>query len=120
MDSMDIKYFKTLLTDQLEELFCQAVTTVRGLIDSPEGMKDPLDRATFELERSTLLRIRDRESKLIRKIQKALDSVENGTFGICESCGREISIARLKARPVATHCIRCKTKMEAIEKASGF
>ena len=120
MDSTDIEYFKKFLTDQLEELFCQANTTVKGLIDSPEGIKDPLDLASVELEHSTLLRIRDRESKLIRKIQKALDSVENGTFGICASCGREIGIARLKARPVATYCIKCKTKIEAIEKASGF
>ena len=120
MDSTHIEYFKTLLTDQLEELFCQAKATIKGLSDSPEEIKDPLDRATVELEHSTLLRIRDREHKLIRKIQKALDSVENGTFGICESCGREISIARLKARPVATHCIKCKTKMETIENAYRF
>jgi len=120
VDSTDIEYFKKLLTDQLEELFCQAKATIKGLIDSPEEIKDPLDRATVELEHSTLLRIRDREHKLIRKIQKALDSVENGTFGICESCGREIGIARLKARPVATHCIKCKTKMETIEKAYRF
>ena len=120
MDSTDIEYFKKLLTDQLEELFCQAKATIKGLIDSPEGIKDPLDRAAVELEHSTLLRIRDRERNLIRKIQKTLDSVENGTFGICASCGREIGIARLKARPVASYCIKCKTKMETMEKASGF
>jgi DnaK suppressor protein len=67
-----------------------------------------------------MLRIRDRENKLIKKIKKALDRIENGTFGICEKCGEDISVKRLKARPVTTHCIDCKTKEEAFEKALGL
>jgi DnaK suppressor protein len=67
-----------------------------------------------------MLRIRDREHKLIKKIKKALDRIENGTFGICESCGEEISIKRLKARPVTSQCIECKSKEEALEKALGL
>jgi DnaK suppressor protein len=67
-----------------------------------------------------MLRIRDREHKLIKKVKKALDRIENGTFGICEKCGEDISLKRLKARPVTTQCIDCKTKEEAFEKALGI
>jgi DnaK suppressor protein len=67
-----------------------------------------------------MLRIRDRENKLIKKIKKALDRIETGTFGACETCGEDITIKRLKARPVTTQCIDCKTKEEAFEKALGL
>ena len=94
----------------------QADLTVRGLVENIETSADLLDRATFESERGTMLRIRDRESKLIRKIQRALENLEDGTYGICEVCEKEIAIERLKARPVTTLCIQCKTKMEALER----
>jgi DnaK suppressor protein len=67
-----------------------------------------------------MLRIRDREAKLIKKIREALERIENDTYGICESCGEDISIKRLKARPVTTQCIDCKSKEEALEKALGI
>jgi DnaK suppressor protein len=67
-----------------------------------------------------MLRIRDREHKLIKKVKKALDRIESDTFGICDKCGEDISIERLKARPVTTQCIDCKTKEEAFEKALGI
>jgi DnaK suppressor protein len=120
MRNQDLDYFKTLLNDQLAALFNYADHTVQGLLDATDNMPDPMDRASFESDRSTLLRIRDRESHLIRKIKKALDRLEDGSFGICELCGKEISIERLKVRPVTTHCITCKTKMEKMERASGF
>ena len=120
MKKEDIEYFKKLLNDQLDVLLNYSEDTVKGLLNFSDNMPDILDRASFESNQSTLLRIRDRESLLIRKIKKALDGLENGTFGICELCGKEISLKRLKARPVTTHCIKCKTKMERIEKASGF
>ena len=63
-----------------------------------------------------MLRIRDRERKLISKIDKALDRIEDGTFGICEECGEEITEGRLKARPVTTFCIGCKEEQEKLEK----
>jgi DnaK suppressor protein len=85
-----------------------------------ENFPDPTDRATLEADRNFMLRIRDREAKLIKKIKKALDRIEDKTFGICESCGEDISIKRLKARPVTTQCIDCKTKDEALEKALGI
>ena len=90
------------------------------MTEQKENFPDPTDRATLESDRNFMLRIRDREHKLIKKIKKALERVENGTFGICESCGEEISVERLKARPVTTQCIECKTKEEALEKALGL
>jgi len=120
MKKQDLDHCKMLLNDQLEALLDYAGHTVQGLLDVTDNMPDPLDRASFESDRSTLLRIRDRESYLIRKIKRALDRLEDGTFGICERCGKEISIERLKVRPVTLHCIKCKIKMEEMEKASGY
>ncbi len=116
MTKEDLDFFKNLLTLQLNQLRGLANSTLSTLLDDVEHASDPLDRATLESERSSMLRIRDRESKLIDKIKKALENIENGTFGICEICEEEISIERLKARPVTSHCIECKTKMEAEEK----
>ncbi len=120
MKKKDVKYFEDFLRDRLQELLSQADDTVSGMTEQKENFPDPTDRATLESDRNFMLRIRDREHKLIKKIKKALERIENGTFGICESCGEEISIERLKARPVTTQCIECKTKEEAFEKALGL
>lgn len=114
MKDEDLNFFKQLLTEQLEELLGQANILVRSLIQDVNGSPDPMDQASFESDRGTMLRIKDRESKLIRKIQRSLENLENGRFGICEMCEQEIAIERLKARPVTTHCIKCKKKMEAM------
>ena len=119
MTKEDFDFFKNLLTTQLNQLLGLANNTLSSLLDVVDTSPDPLDQAALESERSTILRIRDRESKLIRKIKKALANLENGTFGICEICEEEIHIERLKARPVTSHCIKCKTKMEAEEKLYG-
>jgi DnaK suppressor protein len=115
----DIVYIKNELTRQLNELLTMAEKTVSTLVQSGEWAADPLDQAALESDRNYTLRIRDRESHLIRKITTALAKIEDGSFGICESCGDEISLARLKARPVTAYCIQCKTQMEAFEKVSG-
>jgi DnaK suppressor protein len=120
MKKKDIQYFKELLTNQLEELLSQADDTVSGMTAPKENFPDPTDRASLEAERNFMLRIRDRESKLIKKIKKALERIENNSFGVCEKCGEDISLKRLKARPVTTQCIECKTKEEALEKALGI
>jgi DnaK suppressor protein len=120
MKKKDIEYFRNLLTDQLEELLNQADDTVSGMTTPKENFPDPTDRASLEADRNFMLRIRDRESKLIKKIKKTLGRIENGTFGICEKCGEDIAFERLKARPVTTQCIDCKTKEEALEKALGL
>ena len=120
MKKKDLEDFRALLKERLDDLLSQAGDTVSGMTSQKENFPDPTDRAALEADRNFMLRIRDREHKLIKKIKKALDRIENGTFGICETCGEDISIARLKARPVTTQCIDCKTKEEAQEKALGL
>ncbi len=119
MDDKQIEYYREFLSDRLQDLLEQADDTVTGMITPKENFPDPTDRASHEANRNFMLRIRDREHKLIKKIKKALDRIENGTFGCCESCGEDISDERIKARPVTTQCIECKTKEEAMEKALG-
>ncbi len=120
MKKKDVEYFRELLTNSLEELVSKADDTVSGMTDSRENFPDPTDRASLESDRNFMLRIRDRENKLIKKIKKTLERIENGTFGVCDKCGEDISMKRLKARPVTTQCIDCKTKAEALEKALGL
>jgi DnaK suppressor protein len=120
MKKKDLDFFKKHLADQLEKLLDKADDTVSDMTDANENFPDPTDRASLEEDRNFMLRIRDREHKLIKKIRSAMDRIENDTFGICESCGEDISIQRLKARPVTTQCIDCKKKEEALEKALGI
>ena len=120
MKEEDVQYFKEILTEQLKELLVHGDNTVSGMTESKENFPDPTDRASHETDRNFTLRIRDREHKLIKKIKKALIRIEEGTFGCCEACGEDISIERLKARPVTTECIECKTKAEARERALGI
>ena len=120
MKKKDIEFFKQLLEERLNDLLDQADDTVSGMTVPKENFPDPTDRASHEAERNFMLRIRDREHKLIKKIKEALNRIENGTFGSCEQCGEDITIKRLKVRPVTTQCIDCKTKEEALEKALGL
>ena len=119
MKEKDLKYFKGLLNRWLDELLTHADNTVSHLRESDESLPDPLDRAVFDSERNFTFRIRDRENMLIKKIRQSLEDIEEGVYGICESCGEDISAERLKARPVTRHCIRCKTQIEAREKLTG-
>jgi len=98
----------------------EATKTVSGMTDHGQTFPDPTDRATLESERNFTLRIRDRERKLISKIKEALNRLDQGTFGICEECGEDISDERLKARPVTTLCINCKKKQENEERLKGL
>ncbi len=116
MKKQDIEYLRNLLSKQMKDLLAQADETRAGMKNPDNYMPDPLDQASFDTNRAFMLRIRDRESRLFKKILSALDRLEDGTYGICEMCGEEISIERLKARPVTTYCIKCKTSMEALEK----
>lgn len=121
LSTEDQAYFKALLIGQLEELQRMADGTVSELRQFSAQCADPIDRSALDADRSFTLRIRDRESRLIRKIKAALRRIEDGEFGECEMCGQDISLARLRARPVTTFCIRCKTKLERREKiVSGF
>jgi DnaK suppressor protein len=116
MEKERVAYFRDLLTERLKVLLGEAEKTVTGMTNDKDTFPDPTDRANLETDRNFLLRIRDRERKLILKIKEALARIEDGTFGICEECGEEISEERLKARPVTTLCIDCKTKAEEEEK----
>jgi DnaK suppressor protein len=119
METLDLEYFRGTLTQRLEDLLKKGDEAVSLLLESTVDSSEFIDKATFEADRSFRLRMRDRENKLIRKIKQSLSRIDEGTFGICEVCGEEISINRLKVRPVTTNCIACKNKMEAMEKAAG-
>jgi DnaK suppressor protein len=120
MDKETLEYFRDLLQNQLDELIQEALKTVNGMTNLKDTFPDPTDRAALETDRNFLLRIRDRERKLIEKIKEALERIDQGSFGICELCGKEISEERLMARPVTTLCIDCKKKQEARERARGL
>jgi len=120
MDKKDLDFFKDLLQQELDVLLDKADVAVGELLgESYTSEADPLDRATAERSRNDQMRMRDRESRLIIKIKKALLAIEEGTYGICEECEEPIGIARLKARPVTSYCINCKTKQEARERVVG-
>ena len=119
-DSEKKEFFRQLLNRRLSELLDDANKTVNIMTDQNQNFPDPTDRASMEADRNFELRIRDRERKLISKIQEALLRIDEGTFGICESCGEDISFGRLEARPVTTLCIDCKTKQETEEKLKGL
>jgi DnaK suppressor protein len=120
VEQKDLDSFKQLLTQWLDELLGKSANTVVGLIAAEDHLPDPLDQAVFDTERSYTLRIRDRESVLIKKIHASLEDIEDGVYGICDDCGRDISIKRLNARPVARRCIRCKTRQEERERTLGI
>jgi DnaK suppressor protein len=119
MEQKDLSYFKDLLNRWLDDLLSQADSTVNILKNQEDHLPDPLDRAVLDINHNYTLRMRDRESILIKKIRKSLEDIDDGVYGVCEECGSDISIARLKARPVAKRCIKCKTKQEEIERLIG-
>jgi DnaK suppressor protein len=117
VDQEKLLYFKGLLEGRLRDLLVEAGKTCTDMRQDSNGdFPDPTDRASLESDRNFLLRIKDRERKLILKVKEALDRIDNGNFGICESCGRPISEKRLMARPVTTLCIECKTEREDQER----
>jgi DnaK suppressor protein len=121
METINLDYFRKLLTAQLEALLGQAYRTARELIEEEDfHYTDYLDLASFDEGQCLRFRIYNRESNLRKKIESALRRIEDGEFGICDGCGDEIPIKRLMARPVTTKCIRCKTIEEKMEKVSGF
>jgi DnaK suppressor protein len=114
-----MKAYKLMLTQKINELLSEAGKTVNEMTNGKENYPDPNDRASLESDRNFELRIRDRERKLIMKMQEAIKRIDDGVFGICEVCGGPISEKRLIARPVTTLCIECKTKQEKMEKLKG-
>jgi len=116
MDEFHRHYFKRHLEDLLEELLRQAGEAMQGLLELEGSASDPLDRATLDAEHNFWMRIRGRERTLINKIRQRLDDIAYDEYGVCEDCGKGIAIARLKARPVASRCIGCKTRQEERER----
>jgi DnaK suppressor protein len=119
VEQKDVEYFRELLNEMLVEALKQSDSTIEDMTDSNELCADPADRATVESDRAFTLRIRDRERKLIKKINGAIGRIEDGSYGICEECGDEIGVPRLKARPVTKLCINCKSKQEEDEQLRG-
>jgi DnaK suppressor protein len=116
MNPQQQKHFRTILLDWKKQLLGEMERTVHHMQDEAANFPDPNDRATQEEEFSLELRARDRERKLIKKIDEALVRLDNHDYGYCEACGVEIGEQRLSARPTATLCIDCKTIDEIREK----
>lgn len=112
-------HFRQLLLNWRSELMEEVDRTVSHMKDEAANFPDPADRASQEEEFSLELRTRDRERKLIKKIDSTLELIENDDYGYCDACGVEIGIRRLEARPTATLCVDCKTLAEIKEKQVG-
>lgn len=116
MSNAQLEHFKALLLHWKTELLDEAERTKSYIHEETNALADINDRATQEEEFALALRTRDRERKLVHKIDKSLADIESGDYGYCDTCGVEIGIKRLEARPTATQCIDCKTLSEMKEK----
>lgn len=120
MNPEKLEYFKGILLEKMNQLLGTAGKAMSEMSQEDDAFPDPVDRAMSESSRTVELRKRDRERKLIQKILKALQKVEDNTYGTCEECGDEISEERLTVRPEATLCIKCKEEQEKLEKQFGL
>ncbi len=116
MSARQLMYFRKMLEDMKTELSNDIDRAVHTMQDDATVFADPNDRASQESDMTLELRSRDRERKLIKKIDEIIDKIESGDYGYCESCGIEIGLRRLEARPTATLCIDCKTLDEIRER----
>lgn len=116
MSDAQLEHFQALLEAWKRELQEEVERTVSHMRDDANNYADPSDRATQEEEFALELRTRDRERKLIRKIDQTLENIRKGDYGFCEQCGIEIGLRRLEARPTASLCIDCKTLEEIRER----
>lgn len=119
MNDAQVAHFRNILETWRQELMEEVDRTVHNMQNEVANFPDPNDRATQESEFTMELRARDRERKLIKKIDESLVALDSGDYGYCELCGVEIGIRRLEARPTATLCIDCKTLDEIRERRSG-
>lgn len=119
MNKKQLDHFRAILNAWKQELLEEVSRTVHSMQDETANHPDPNDRASQETDMSLELRNRDRERKLIKKIEEALGKIDTGDYGYCETCGVEIGVQRLEARPTATLCIDCKTLDEIREKQMG-
>jgi len=119
MNEKQVQHFKNILLEWKRSLMEEVDRTVHHMQDDAANFPDPNDRATQESEFSMELRARDRERKLIKKIDESMSHLDSDDFGYCEACGVEIGVKRLEARPTATLCIDCKILDEIREKQRG-
>lgn len=119
MNEEQITHFRAILANWKRELMEEVDRTLHHMQDESANFPDPNDRATQEEEFTMELRTRDRERKLIKKIEESIGHLDSGEYGFCESCGAEIGIRRLEARPTASLCIDCKTLAEIKERQLG-
>ena len=119
MSEGQLEHFRKILLAWKEELMSEVDRTLNTMQDENTALPDVNDRATQEEEFAIELRTRDRERKLIRKIEQSIDAIKNDVYGFCETCGIEIGLRRLEARPTATLCIDCKTLAEIKEKQNN-
>ncbi len=117
MKQRDLDFFRSLLQARRQEILAETDRAVDSMNGNERiNYADPADRAALESDRNFLLRLRDRDRKLLSKIDEGLARIGDGSYGRCEECGGQIGIERLKARPVTTLCIDCKASQEAREK----
>jgi DnaK suppressor protein len=116
MSKAQLNHFRKILNDWKSELSQELDRTVHTMQDEVTMFADPNDRASQESDMTLELRNRDRERKLIKKIDETLRNIDSDEYGFCEGCGIEIGLKRLEARPTATLCIDCKTLDEMREK----
>jgi DnaK suppressor protein len=120
VNKVQLKKFKTLLTEKRDEIIKKAKQTLEeDMALDANDLPDEMDLASSEYLQSFTFRLRGREKVFLDKIEKALAKIEDGSFGTCEECGEEISVKRLEARPETTLCIRCKEDQERLEKDFG-
>lgn len=120
MTKDQLEFFRKLLNEKLEDLIDEGRETILSLAEYRDDCLDPMDKSAKDQLLNLKTRIKDRESKLINKIKQALARIDDGSYGICDTCEDEISIERLKARPVTTQCIECKTREEMQEKINSY
>ena len=119
MKKRDLNYLKKTLTQQLMDLLRRSDCSLDGLEEGDGNLSDLLDRASQVSEREFSHHLCSREKLHMRRIEQSLQAIEDGVYGSCEQCGEDISLQRLKVRPIARYCIDCKTQLERMEKLTG-
>ncbi len=120
MKKKDLNYFKKILIQQLRDLLGRSDCSLDELNLADNNLSDLLDRASQVSEREFSHHLCSREKLHMRRIERSLQDIEEGVYGSCELCGEDISLKRLKARPIARYCIDCKTQLEKTEKLTGI
>lgn len=120
LSAKDLKRFKKMLEDSRTAILAKARKTMEEESNfDTDDLPDEIDQASSEYAQSMAFRLLDREKLLLAKINKAIQRIDDGSFGLCERCEDPISLKRLEARPVTTLCIRCKEEQEKKEKSYG-